>query len=574
MARFCENCGAPLNDGVRFCGECGTPVPEAAAASPVSAPETSYSVPEAPAAAVAAPPKPAQPKKPLPKWVVPVIAAVVVIAGGLFATWKILGNLHAPEKTVDSFLEALDNGDAEALIACAVCADGETELTADNTAPLFRLCEKDSSFRETVEKLLDDELERIEDEEDPKDDQLFTIVGEKGFLYTTYTVSIGTGSVEISSNLTGTAEIEGGASVKLTPEDDGYNWAAGWTDKFGPDCDLAQWSTGTARDLLPGLYNVSGSVTTSFGDTFTASAEVRVTGGTAYAELNYECETLEIYNDNGLDIEIVLGGEVYGVLESYQSYAIAPIRPGTRVEVRADVGADEPVSLSSTVEEAGGYFNVVFSLCEVEIRNDYHAPITVTRDGQTILEVPAGDTAAVANLPEGVELTMSLYAGVTEDVTAVCEDTHSYLRPEFYLADAQPRNIEAVVQAYIQTCIDAFNDGDTIALRAMDPETGFSRECLETLESVQSQGSEEEGLTVTAQITVTEMPAYQDARISVWTGDDGVLGVSVDASFPYDYVATAVYQDGEPVEEAGSNVMSYTFDLRYAAGAWDIVAAD
>ena len=26
MPRFCENCGQPLNDGIKFCGNCGAPV--------------------------------------------------------------------------------------------------------------------------------------------------------------------------------------------------------------------------------------------------------------------------------------------------------------------------------------------------------------------------------------------------------------------------------------------------------------------------------------------------------------------------------------------------------------------
>ena len=38
MPRFCENCGQPLNDGIRFCGNCGAPVPAPAPAqSPAAA---------------------------------------------------------------------------------------------------------------------------------------------------------------------------------------------------------------------------------------------------------------------------------------------------------------------------------------------------------------------------------------------------------------------------------------------------------------------------------------------------------------------------------------------------------
>ena len=30
MAKFCQNCGSPLGEGVRFCPSCGSPVPQAA----------------------------------------------------------------------------------------------------------------------------------------------------------------------------------------------------------------------------------------------------------------------------------------------------------------------------------------------------------------------------------------------------------------------------------------------------------------------------------------------------------------------------------------------------------------
>ena len=30
MAKFCQNCGSPLGEGVRFCPSCGSSVPQAA----------------------------------------------------------------------------------------------------------------------------------------------------------------------------------------------------------------------------------------------------------------------------------------------------------------------------------------------------------------------------------------------------------------------------------------------------------------------------------------------------------------------------------------------------------------
>lgn len=46
MPRFCENCGQPLNDGIRFCGNCGAPV-----LAPAPAPAPAQTAPPSPAAA-------------------------------------------------------------------------------------------------------------------------------------------------------------------------------------------------------------------------------------------------------------------------------------------------------------------------------------------------------------------------------------------------------------------------------------------------------------------------------------------------------------------------------------------
>lgn len=574
MARFCENCGAPLSDGVRFCGECGASAP----AAPAAAPGTEAPAPETPAAfaapqeaPVAAPPRPPREKKPLPKWVIPVVVAVVVIAGGFFAAVKILGNLHGPEKAIENFLDALEAEDAAALAACAVCADGEVEITEESAAPLFRLYAADSGFRRQVEEQLSADLELIEDDEDPSEDQLFDLRGEERFLHTAYTVTIATCRAELTANLTGTAQIEGGGSVTLSPDgSDGDGWAAGWSDKFGPDCDLAHWCTGTARDLLPGLYNVSGSVATSFGDTFTASAELRVTGTDgASAELYYECTTLELYNDNGIEAEIRIGGEVYGVIEPYQSYTVAPILASTPVEIQADAGGG-PITLSCTAEDAGGYFNASFRLCTVEIRNDYAAPLTVTRGGETILEAAPNATAMVENLPAGTELTISLYAGVVNDVSVTCEDTYTSIRPEFCLTDAQLADIDVLAMDYLQACVDAFNTSNIDALtNGSLQSTELLAEMADTLRELNSYEQELEGVTVSTQITM-HPPLTRDEEIRAEVEDGGILAAAIDYEISCDVITRAVYADQEPEVSNDTAPLDCRFDLRYAGGAWEI----
>ncbi len=555
MGRFCGECGAPLAEDARFCGECGAAVerpPEPGPAPSVRGPE------EAPAA------QPARERKPLPKWVLPVGIAAVSAAVILTALSLVLKSLGSPERTADKFLAAMEAGDYAALAKVSAPDEESAEFSEEAAAPMFRLYQESARFRKGVEDALEEDLERIEDGDEPNEGMVVNLRPEKRFLHTAYTVVIGTCDVDLSSNLACTVQI-GGRSVMLEADSDAVD---GWADVYGADCALAVWSSGNAYDMLPGAYTLSSTVTTSFGDVFEAETELEIfDAGSAYGELYFEYQTLDVYNDGSMDAELYLGGGLYGTVPAGSDFLIAPIHAETQVEARADAGTGEP--MTETFDAGEGYFYLSFVLCEVEIHNGYAAPMTVRCGGELLETVEPGESAELSGLPSGTELTMQLYEEVTEPVAYICEYESDYLYPEFSLTEKNADAVDEAVRAYITGGLDAYNRQDTAALAAMD-QTEFSAMLAAEVEENLGYTLEEDGFTYVSQITMGELEC---SELEIGAEEAEAPAAVAYYEIPYENHETVTTQDGTVEENTTEGGLYYAFTVRYTDGAWSIAGA-
>lgn len=608
MARFCAECGAPLDDAARFCGECGAPVEEAAPAAapagdtaPAAAPESIPEVPlEAPAAEeTAAPeygeetayaqqdvpaaeeapqwtePQPVQPrvKKPLPKWAKPTIVAVAAVVVVLVALSLILKGLNNPEKVADKFLDAMANSDFAAFSKVAVAADEDLVLTEENTAPLFKLYNDSMAFRKGVEDLLDEDIDLIEDGDDPNEGYLFDLRAEKKFLHTAYEVVIETcDTLEISSNLICDVKLDGGQSLTMTADSGASTSDASLV--FSADYSLTEYCSGNFYDVLPGLYTVTGTVETSDGTNFTAEATVEVANEyTAYAELNFDYVTLEIANDYDIPVEFYVDGNLYGSLEGEGYFEAGPLLPDQMIEARADVGADEP--MTETFSASEGYWSLSFVLCELEVNNDYAAPIRVLRDGEEVLTVEPGEYGSLSGLPSGTELTLELIEGVTEPVTYTCEDEYDYIYPEFVVNDDTREALETAVQAYVDEVMTLFNAQDLTGLQALNS-TDLAVSAIEALEEVQSEvGVWEDFESVSFTMSLSEVMTMDSVEpLDYWDAEDDQLGRQIivfGCDLPLLLEMSYTTADGTPSSETSEDTEYYDFLLEYADGAWTVI---
>ena len=608
MAKFCAECGAPLEEGARFCGSCGTPVERTGVCSACGAPLEAGAAfcgscgapvqgggvaPQQPAADEAAAPAPqaafqdpAMPgqdgpaasvavtprvKKPLPKWVLPAGIAVAAVAVLLVATSLILGHLASPERTIDKFLDAMEAGNLTALSKVAETAADRISLTAESTAPMFALYDQSVEFRKNLENLLEADEEKIDDGQDPYEGRLVDLKPEKKFLHTAYKVVIETcDMVTLESNMACEVALTPEQTVYLTAVDDSND---GW-DVTGPDYGMAAWSSGVAYDVLPGLYNVEASVETSYGETFEAQTTITVSDTySVYGELHFDYTTLEVYNDSDMEVELYIGDQLYGTVPSYSSYLIAPIRPETQLEARADVGADEP--MTEVFDASDGYRELRFVLCEVTIYSDYAVPIRVYRDDAVIAEMGPYEEFIFQDLPIGTVLTLELV-----DVDAVdlleytCSEEFDYLYPDFALTDEAELALRDSLSSFIVDTLGMFNGGDLAGLEALS-EIAFAEELYVSLEWNQGITAEEDGYTTKMQMTYQDDLEITDIYLGGDSGSDAykelALTASVYCDFPLQLDVSYTYADGETETDSYEEEINYSFTLKYLDGAWTVI---
>ena len=592
MAKFCAQCGAPMDDDARFCGECGAPVEstdpvhpaedgipeiplEPAApegGEPEGAPQGAPQAEEAPQwTAPSASDQPPREKKPLPKWAKPVIIAVAAVIVVVVALSLILKSVNDPEKVVDNCLSAMADGDFAAFSKVAVAADEELVLTEENTAPLFALYAESMSFRREVEDLLDEDLDLIDDGRDPNEGYLFDLRAEKRFLHTAYEVVIETcDSLEISGNLLCDVTLDGGQTVTLTADGSGNTWEDDSTF-FSADYDLAQYGTGVLYDLLPGIYTVSGSVETASGAVLTAETQVEVSNEyTAYADLYFDYVTIEVANYYDIPVEFYVDGSLYGSLDGEGYFEMGPLNPEQTIEARADVGADEP--MTETFSASEGYWSLSFVLCEVEINNDYAVPIHVLRDGEEVLTVEAGEYGSLSGLPSGTELTMELVEGVTEPVTYTCEDEYDYLYPEFAVTEDAQTGALSAVNTYVDEGLALFNAQDMAGLEALTV-TDFSEDMIYALESMQSAVANVEGSSASTVITRTGDLELDSIYVPYsWQVDEMQEStVILECYIPMQVEMSMTAPDGTTASDSAESTDYYSFTLSFADGAWSIL---
>lgn len=305
---FCTACGKQIPDSSLFCEHCGAKQEGVVQSPAVGQPP----VPPAPATVStvqAAPPGqgapvgnvplgngPAAPiggtaKKPMsPKTKTALIAAAAVVAVVVGAK-VVLGALFTPEKTIEKFLDAYQNGDADAFRAVTVVAEDRMELTDAVLLPFFASYTggvKDAfvgSLRETLtqDALL---LKRGVPSEGHKG---FRLTEQSYVLFSTYAVEITPLEVRIASEFENTnVEVCGtsyntgneGTHVNMLPGV--YAVTATYTDPNTgvtlkadlPKCDIYGQIT----------YTSSGSDQPSSGQPDFAQPDEQVFGSTGYTE--------------------------------------------------------------------------------------------------------------------------------------------------------------------------------------------------------------------------------------------------------------------------------------------------
>lgn len=573
-----------VDDNARFCSACGqtlTPpepdepssweqkeaatertewVPGAVAEESLWGEETPWENP--------APQEPREPRqrKPLPKWVIPVGAA----AAALIALVVVLQAINTPERAVDRFLEALEDGDAAAAAKASVLVErgGEVKpLTAEQLQPLVRLCTEDEDFLDSLEEQLESQAESVRGAVEPSGTRLFSLQGRSYLVFTDYAVAVGVcDTTEIQADLPGDITLEDGQVVSLKPDSDQDT--------------LLQWCSGTVEGLLPGRYSMEGTLETDYGVTITGTGDFTVQDTErSYGELRYDYTTVQVYNSSHVTANLVVAGQEKPMqtLEPGDSCVLGPLQADTQIEARAVAPLlEEPPVV--TFDGASEYQELWFQLSALEVYNDYNFPLEVYRGDELVLEVPAEDSAEVAGLAVGTELTIRpAQEGVAQDCAYTLEDEgYSYTSPRLELTEETDQAVQEALTAHLREVLGLYNSGNLAALEKMADHSAMAEYWCGQLEDLQKNREDggSYGYRSDLQADAMEVVDWR-TDLDLYPPDQAdPYSITVEAYARISVPCTShfLYTDGEDYTSESTVSLYTTLYLQYADGTWTVVA--
>ncbi len=273
-----------------------------------------------------------------------IIIAVIIInvligIGGVIY----LRSVNNPKKVVDTFIEALKNSDYDKLSAVAVPKDSTITLNETMGNALFNLYNNNIGAKESIEKTLNDEVIRVENDI-PSESVMVTLIKEKRGLYSTYKVGIEDYDIELKSSL---------GNVKVT----------GLNEEM--QIDEADSST-VVKDLLLGQYDVSAIATDNYGFEYNYKESVVLTN-TTEVQLSFPYTSIDIYKPDFEVTGISVNGKAYSNLaftNNVLHISPIPLNSEVKLESRAPWGEVLSASYTTNSKEGYNYFQPEFKVGE------------------------------------------------------------------------------------------------------------------------------------------------------------------------------------------------------------------
>ena len=373
MPRICSKCGASLPPGADVCPVCG------------AEPEDDVQI--------FTPSKQASAKEklhsPASKRILAAAACAVVLGGGALALWQTQKE-NTPEKAVLEFQSALAAGDFDRLCAVAEPADGAA-FTEDALAPMFSLYRESAAFRQQTAHLAE------------QDTACLHLKKQSGFPFGSYRVLVDTCKLDIVSNVAGADVTVGSTSAQTSAQQTADTSFDGTI--YPADFDNLVRSQAEFDALYPGLYDLDVSYTSSLGQSFEKSTSVNLMQPTQ-AEVDLDYTSLYVWNSSSMDVFLQVDGESFGLLPSGSALQLAPLREDAVVTASCTTDAGEV--LSNSVTAASRSFEILFSLGNVDVFNDYNTDMSVQLNGQDYCVIPAKTLQTISGISLGSTLTFGL----------------------------------------------------------------------------------------------------------------------------------------------------------------------
>lgn len=355
---FCVFCGKPLEEDAVFCEYCGAkqtpdvqPLPGEPAAvlsqgavTPPPAGEGGYGSVCAPSA----------PRKPLPKGAKIALiaaAAVVVLLVGLHL---VLGAIFTPQKTVNSFVDAIRAKDGNTLrsVATLYSPAGEEagELSDELLAPFFAYYSKNNGALDSYMHVLEEDMDNLERGKTSTGNGFLRLVEKKHLLYATYQVEMTLQTFQVSSEFDGTQATIAGESFEV-----------------GSDAPYR-------LDLLPGVYSAQATYTSpETGITLNSTVDetpLTSNGDSIYFSFDYSSLWVGASDSSYEITALSINGVPYqGDLTKFSTGCeLYPIAAGSKLEATIKVGDLDFTAAYDMAEDGYGSFYISPSFSQDQLK--------------------------------------------------------------------------------------------------------------------------------------------------------------------------------------------------------------
>ena len=443
MPRICPKCGANLPAGSGVCPSCGHGAEDDVQ---IFTPHNT------------APPDAKLRARITARRIAAAAVCAAVVAAGSFALWRI-SRENTPEKAVGAFQSALAAGDFEQFCAVAEPAGG-TVFTEQSLAPMFSLYRESAAFRQQTALL------------SSEDSPCLRLEKRGSFPFATYRVMVDACKLDVVSNIASADVTVGSVSAQTQPLESAGEPLDG--TQYPQDFENLVRSSAEFDTLLPGLYDLDVSYTSSLGQSFSGSTSVSLMQPTQ-TELDLDYTSLYVWNSSSMDVALYVDGAPYGTLSSGSALQLAPLHADAVVQASCTTDAGE--TLTDSVTASSRSFEIQFSLGTVDVYNDYNADMSVQLGGSDYCVIPAKTLQTISGISLGSTLTFSLADSeifspydyqLVYDYDSVC--------PILDLSEESELAVSAIVQDELTTApLTGADDGLLSSLDRLLVKNGWSR---------------------------------------------------------------------------------------------------
>ena len=475
-----------------------------------------------------------RPMSPKTKTALIAVAAVLAVVVGAKV---ILGALFTPEKTIEKFLDAYQNADADAFRAVTVVAEDKMELTDEVLLPFFASYTGGvkNAFVESLRKTLTQDALLLERGMPSEGHKGFRLTEQSYVLFSTYAVEITPLEVRIASEFENTSvEVcgasyntgNGGTNVNMLPGV--YAVTATYTDPNTgvtlktnlPKCDIyGQITYANGDSDQPDYGAPEGSETEWPDDPYSIVEYPRPTdigpkGGHAdpnpSINIYFDYTYAFVRGNDGLTLkEILVDGKAYagdlGSLDLYNGFFIGPVNYDSTVEVVTEaLGIEFRQEMILSTDNSYCYVNYITPVLPEEI--DQKALDAVAAILPNWLRVTGSyDRDAFKSLEGSGSVSPELLALLDDSVSQAWNSAEEAPYTQYDQIDVQKS------RAYIYSGIDSICYAQVEMPVAISGTAGYM--ALSTGEFVENPYNPELVSEITANVSLI----YQDGR---WVVND------------------------------------------------------